>query len=212
MRAVSPPRGAARLRDGRARGQSGVTVIELLIVVVIGAMVLVPVFGLLTFTIRRHEPVRTMNDQASQLRLFRSYLARDWASARLIKANSSWPYLECNGAMWGVGETKIAMLTTDYKRILYKEVQDGSHVDIVRLECAHQSSYPQSDPQWITNWGYASAPTVNRRIVQDVDELLVPSTCNDWDTADPCDMNVTVRTVDGQVSTLRLRQETGRQS
>ena len=236
----------ARWRRPERRSQAGVTVIELLIVVMIGGLVLVPVFGLLTFTLRRHEPTRETNDQASQLRLFRSHIARDWAGAAEIHTGfnaADTGKFECNhGVIWGtaviaivyVGKVQQGGTPNDPQRILYeiRNEPDGTK-SLVRRECRHYSP-PPDDPD--EPWGGAgsswtqggSVQTDNapggvdggsrgsaKRIVWRIEDLVVPEACNptfDGSPLELCDMNVTLRTTDGQSASVRLRQEIGRTS
>ena len=197
----------------RRRGQAGLTLIEVLIVVALSGIIIGPVFGLLTLTMKVRKPVATMNNQASQLRLFRSYLARDWAEAKIVSTAPTWPYVECSGPGYGVGTIRLVLVSSDAlpRRVIYKTRPnaDGT-VDIVRRECEHR--------QTLDYFGFGGRTDAvggsDRAVVRKVSSLSVPAACNPTGEPPfaPCDMNVTLTAVDGQVTTLRLHQETGRES
>lgn len=208
----------AESRRRRRRGQAGFTLIELLIVVGLSSLVLVPVFAVMLMSMRTRTPVATINDQASQLRLFRSYLARDWTSAKTISTAPTWPYVECNGP--GASGTIVLVLvtfdsnnTTALKRVLYKTRPNTKYpgtVDLIRRECFHNETNGYFDYGSRTNEPGGSDSIV----VERVKALSVPASCNATGAPPfvPCDMNISLTTPDGQVATLRLHQETGRAS
>ena len=85
----------------RRRGQSGFTLIEVLITVVLGSLVLVPLFGLVVQVMRQRSPTVESAAASKQLSIFRSVLASDWSSAEVIlidpPVSLAQPYLQCNG-------------------------------------------------------------------------------------------------------------------
>jgi len=203
----------------RHRGQAGVTLIEVMIVVGLSSLVLLPVLAVMFMTVRTRTPVTTMNDQASQLRLFRSNLARDWASAKTISTAPTWPYVECNGP-GASGTIVLVLVTFDWntnalKRVLYKtrpnpDPKYPGTVDLIRRECFHAETNGFFDYGTRTN-DPGGSDTI---VVERVKTLSVPAACNPTGAPPfvPCDMNISLTTSDGQVATLRLHQETGRTS
>lgn len=100
------------------RGQAGLTIIELLLVISVGSIVLVPLFGLLNLTILRQDPTVDQAEGAKELRLFRNALADDWVEGRIIRVNAPDPVgfeFNCNGAgnAGGAANIKIAIMTSD---------------------------------------------------------------------------------------------------
>lgn len=143
---------ARALRPAR-RGQAGITVIELLITVALASLVLIPLFGLVNQVLRQRQPVEESAAASKQLSIFRTTLAADWASAKAIVLNPSYPENEvyCNGPGFNQGPIRIAMLNSVKKtaqvngvdvtydeRILYQERDNGDgSVSIYRLVCRH---------------------------------------------------------------------------
>ena len=87
-------------RSFQKRGQSGLTIIELLIAISVGTIVLLPMFGLVTLIIQRQEPTIKSANASKQLRLFRTTMEKDWAAAKVIKigvAQANAASVECNG-------------------------------------------------------------------------------------------------------------------
>ncbi len=213
----------------RTRGQSGLTLIELLIVTALAAIVLGPVVGVAYTVMHRTKPTKESSEASKQLRVFRTVLADDWASASEIVIDPASVYVNCSGPSFGTGLIRIAMATS-YKvdgkqlRILYRQVAntDGT-VRIKREVCEHPGT-----------WGYGGHTNVaplgrNAILLKQVRALVIPTGhgCN-TSTAPPfpaCDMNVTVIGADGnrqvpfnpfspytsdaQRSTVRLHQMVG---
>lgn len=154
------------MNGSRCRGQSGLTIIELLIVVALAAIVLGPVVGVAYVVMKRSKPTEESAEASKQLRMFRTVLADDWASASEIVINpqttSGLPatYEEqianCGGSGYGGGPIRIALVTSYTVsgwppsasapipirlRILYREKPnpDGT-VQIRRQVCQHKTN------------------------------------------------------------------------
>src|SRR5690606_31214234 len=100
--------------------------------------------------------VRAANDSASQLRLFRTNIARDWAGAAEVHTgfnSADTGTFECNhGVVWG--DAKIAIVYTgkknnggspnDPQRILYEvKTELNGTKSLVRRECRHARALGQ---------------------------------------------------------------------
>lgn len=147
------------------------TLVEVLIVVALAAIVLAPVTGIAYLVLRRSKPNQESAEASKQLRMFRTVLADDWASASEIVINpqphpgAPAGYTEeianCGGLGYGGGAIRIA-LTTSYRvsgwppsspqsrstplRILYREVQkpDGT-IQVNRQVCRHKINQINDD-------------------------------------------------------------------
>jgi len=223
-------------RWGQRRGQSGLTIVELLVAISIGAIVLLPMFSLVTLIIKRQEPTIKSANSSKQLRLFRSTMATDWAAAKVVKigvipANAG--TVECNqGNMTSVpyagnpvNGPLIAIQTSgaSSKRIVYNSRPNTTlgGIDILRRECFHTPDLINGLDYWKNGTKVTDPGGSQVVIVQAVQSLNIPSTCNLQATFpkalplppyEMCDMNITLTGRDGQVSTLRLFQHAGRDS
>ena len=189
----------------RRRGQSGLTIIELLCALTIGTLVLLPMFGLVTLIIQRQEPTIKSADASKQLRLFRSTLISDWEAAKVIKTN--WPQadaarVECNrGDMTSVLIDGVSKQTGPYiaiqtsgansKRIVYNTRPNTTTggIDILRRECFHKTDLipgpipgPPGPDYWSTGTDVAADGGSQVVIVKSVGSLVVPKNCN-WLTS-----------------------------
>lgn len=147
------------------------TLLELIITFVLGAIVIGPVVGVAYFVMKRREPVIESAEASKQLRIFRSVLADDWASASEVVINPQtspgFPvgYEEqianCDGYGWGGGPIRVAMVTSypvvgytgsplvsrsTKLRILYREVPrpDGT-ITLRRQVCRHRTNEYNND-------------------------------------------------------------------
>jgi hypothetical protein len=224
-------------RSLRRRGQSGLTIVELLLAISVGTIVLLPMFGLVTLIIKRQEPTIKSANASKQLRLFRTTMEKDWAAAKVIKigviqANAAG--VECNGGdmtsilvtpTWPVVGPRIAIQTSgaNSKRIIYNTRPNTTlgGIDILRRECFHNTDIIGGLDYWRTGTRVTDPGGSQVVIVQAVQSFTIPSTCNlqaTFPKAPPlppyemCDMNITVVGRDGQSSTVRLHQHAGRDS
>ena len=159
-------------RSLRRHGQSGLTIIELLVALTVGTIVLLPMFGLVTLIIKRQEPTIKSANSSKQLRLFRTTMEKDWAAAKVIKANAVDQTLplavrydntlkaECNrggmtslpiSATWNVTGPEIVILTSGPspgKRIIYNKRPNTTlgGYDILRRECFEWNPDPAYAP------------------------------------------------------------------
>jgi hypothetical protein len=257
-----PPRGRG------VRGQAGLTLIELLLVIVVGTVVLIPLFGLVNQTLLRRSPTITANETASEFRLFRAMITRDWAEAAVVRMGAhTTPVgepadqgrLDCNHGNWtgsnSITGARIAIVTSRTRtdppgpvRIVYSTRHNANgSVDIVRRLCRHrqENSVPanpecvqppvatKSSSARVCPWTFgtsvnpAQAPAdvvgvdfpngiaEDKVVIRNIQSLDIPSSelCN-VDPSPPfdevCDVNITVKGRDGQSLTVRLRQQTGR--
>ena len=227
-------------RSLRRRGQSGLTIIELLVALTVGTIVLLPMFGLVTLIIQRQAPTIKASNSSKQLRLFRTTMETDWAAAKVIKigvVQANAVGVECNQGIgtssFFVGNTVIGPLIVIHtsgakpaKRIVYTKKPNitlGGY-DIFRRECYEYDPNlpPPADPN-VWNLGTRVGDPGGSAVVilKDVQDITIPSTCNlqaTFPKAPPlppyemCDMNIKIVGRDGQSSTLRLRQHAGRDS
>lgn len=204
----------------RRRGQAGMTIIELLMVVVVGSIVLIPLFGLLNMTLLRRQPTNDAADAARQMRLFRNTLADDWTEGRVIRVNAPDPVgfeLNCNGTV-NASSIKIAIRKSESdRRVLYKLVATSDPTkgpyQLIRSECQHKQAGATGVGIGVL-WGFGTNLNIpEQTIASKVTELRLPATCNpDYEPFTPCDMNVTLKTANGDTTTLRLHQYVGRRS
>ena len=224
-------------RSLRRRGQSGLTIVELLVALTVGTIVLVPMFGLVTLIIKRQEPTIKSANSSKQLRLFRTTMEKDWAAAKVIKigvvqANAA--SVECNGGdmtsilvtpTWPVVGPRIAIQTSGAgsKRIVYNTRPNTTlgGIDILRRECFHTPDIIDGLDYWKNGTRVTDPGGSQVVIVQAVQSITIPATCNLQATFpkalplppyEMCDMNITVVGRDGQKSTIRLHQHAGRDS
>lgn len=224
-------------RSFQKRGQSGLTIIELLITISVGTIVLLPMFGLVSLLIVRQEPTIKSANSSKQLRLFRTTIEKDWAAAKVIKigvvqANAAG--VECNqGNMTSVPYggnpvtgPLIAIQTSgsNSKRIVYNtrpNTSTSGGIDILRRECYHVTDIIGGLDYWKNGTKVTDPGGSQEVIVEAVQSITIPSTCNlqaTFPKAPPlppyemCDMNITVVGRDGQSSTMRLYQHAGRDS
>ena len=224
-------------RSLRRRGQSGLTIIEMLIAISVGTIVLLPMFGLVSLIILRQEPTIKSSNSAKQLRLFRSTMEKDWAAAKVIKigvvqANAAG--VECNqGNMTSVPYggnpvtgPLIAIQTSgsNSKRIVYNtrpNTSTSGGIDILRRECYHVTDIIGGLDYWKNGTKVTDPGGSQEVIVEAVQSITIPATCNLQATFpkalplppyEMCDMNITVVGRDGQSSTMRLYQHAGRDS
>ena len=230
----------SRLRSFQKRGQSGLTIIELLIALTVGTIVLLPFIGMVTLIIQRQEPTIKSANASKQLRLFRTTMEKDWAAAKVIKigvvqANAAGvASVECNGGdmtsilvtpTWPVVGPRIAIQTSGAgsKRIVYNTRPNTTlgGIDILRRECFHNTEIIGGLDYWKTGTRVTDAGGSQVVIVQAIQSITIPETCNLQATFpkgppsppyEMCDMNITVVGQDGQSSTLRLHQHAGRDS
>lgn len=216
------------MRSRPCRGQAGLTMVELLMFIAIGAIVLVPVFGLLNQTLLRRQPTVDAAQGAKELRLFRNQLADDWVQGEVVRVNAPDPVgfeFNCNG-VGGTGDAaaiKIAIrvsnetatLPNDDRRVLYKLVpapagSGQGPYQLLRGECQHRQS--PFAPYYL--WGFGSdVGSTSQVLVSKVAELRLPAVCNpDYEPYSPCDMNVTLVLANGDWTTVRLYQPVGRRS
>jgi prepilin-type N-terminal cleavage/methylation domain-containing protein len=153
----------------RKRGQSGLTLVELLVAIAVGTIVLLPMFGLVSVIIKRQQPTIKSANASKQLRLFRSTLATDWAAAKVIKTGVNQTVLphvatvECNrgsyssypsSTPWPVVGPLISIQTFDTrypsKKIVYNKVPNPTlgGYDIVRRECSHRTEVVDGLTKW----------------------------------------------------------------
>lgn len=208
-------------RRVRSRGQAGLTLVELLIVVALSAIVLGPVVGVAYTVMRRTKPTQDSSEASKQLRVFRTVLADDWASAAQIVVDPpvnmiGWPATNasCNGGGYTVAPTKVRIaLVTSYTvpyggssyrlRIHYRETPnpDGT-VKLDRQVCRHNVNGTDSLGPWELGGRPGDGPVYRDDVQLDrVRALVIPTGhgCN-TNTALPipaCDMNVTVIGADG---------------
>ena len=110
---------------------------------------------------------------------------------------------------------------TTNQRVVYSRVNrpDGL-IDIVRRECAHSPQDIGGEDYWAdfsTSSYSVTATTGSERVVASgLKEIRTPTTCNSNSVTDPpyeqCDINLTIVGADGQTSTVRLYQRTGKNS
>ena len=218
------------------RGQSGLTIVELLLAISVGTIVLLPMFGLVTLIIKRQEPTIKSANASKQLRLFRTTMEKDWAAAKVIKigvAQANAGGVECNqGNMTSVPYggnpvtgPLIAIQTSgsNSKRIVYNTRPNTTTggIDILRRECFHNPDIIGGLDYWKTGTKVTETGGSQEVIVEAVQSFTIPSTCNLQATFpkalplppyEMCDMNITVVGRDGQSSTVRLHQHAGRDS
>ena len=224
-------------RSFQKRGQSGLTIIELLIAISVGTIVLLPMFGLVTLIIQRQAPTIKSANASKQLRLFRTTMEKDWAAAKVIKigvAQANAASVECNGGdmtsilinpTWPVVGPRIAIQTSgaNSKRIVYNIRPNTSlgGYDILRRECFHNTDIIGGLDYWRNGSRVTDTGGSQEVIVEAVQSFTIPSTCNLQATFpkalplppyEMCDMNITVVGRDGQSSTVRLHQHAGRDS
>jgi hypothetical protein len=72
----------------RARGQAGLTLVEMIVVVATGTIVILPVFAIMFLTVGQKEPNERSNAQDAQIRVVRTTLTKDWGKAMLIRTNA----------------------------------------------------------------------------------------------------------------------------
>jgi hypothetical protein len=151
------PRRLRRIRASH-RGQSGLTIIEMLFVITIGTLVLIPMFGLISQTLLFQKPAVNSADSSKQLRLFRSKIQEDWGNAKVIKAGLGLvpASTECNRGPFTAFNSGITILiaiqtssgpnpNTATRRIIYSTrltpstTDDPLAKDIIRRECSHVS-------------------------------------------------------------------------
>ena len=140
------------------RGQSGLTIIELLLVISLGTIVLIPMFGLISQTLLFQKPAVNSANSSKQLRLFRSRIQEDWGNAKVIKAGLGLvkESTECNQGPYTAFNSGINILiaiqtssgpnpNTATRRIIYSTrltpstTDDPAAIDILRRECRHVS-------------------------------------------------------------------------
>lgn len=228
---------AARTPLARRRGQGGMTIVELLIVISVGTIVLIPLFGLVNQTLLRRQPTVESANDSKQLRLFRSAIAEDWAAAKVIKIGATSVDTECNhGSMTSylsavdgpliAIQAGITTLGNTDKRIIYntratpETDDDPAAIELLRRECYHNPNPPTS-PVWGHGSSVNAAGGSQKVVLRGIREVRIPGTCNPPATHPlpppaapyaPCDMNITVVGLDGQTTTIRLYQHTGRTS
>jgi hypothetical protein len=223
-------------RSLRRRGQSGLTIVELLVALTVGTIVLLPMFGLVTLIIKRQEPTIKSANASKQLRLFRTTMETDWAAAKVIKigvVQSNAAGVECNqGNMTSVPYAGnpvtgplIAIQTSgaNSKRIVYNTRPNTTlgGIDILRRECFHNTDIIGGLDYWRTGTRVNDPGGSQVVIVQAVQSITIPATCNLQATFpkalplppyEMCDRNIKIVGRDGQSSTIRLRQHAGRDS
>lgn len=227
--------------DRMSRGQAGLTIVELLIVISVSTIVLLPMFALVNQVLLTRQPAIESANDSKQMRLFRTQIAKDWAAARVIKIGVPPTYAECNnGNMTSLlppnDGPRIALQVTQSwsdennsvadKRVIYNTRptpdpnDDPAAIDVLRRECYHRA---QGAPVDLWDWGTSvNDPGGSQRVLlSGIKELRTPTMCNaepSWPKADQsapyvaCDANVTIVGIDGQTTTVRLRQHTGRDS
>lgn len=217
------------------RGQEGVTVIELLIVILVGTILLLPVYGLINLTLNRRGPAVAAAESSKQLRLFRTLIAQDWATAEVIKIGTPGDRggtlttffvgaVECKGGDMTADLTantfQIAIQNSNrikkqLRRIIYNKrftistTDDPTAIEILRRECDHPN---------VPGWGQGGSIGVGETgaqsvVVTGIKDLIIPATCNlTGPPYLPCDMNITAIGLDGQKASIRLHQHIGRDS
>jgi len=205
----------------RTRGQSGLTLIELLIVTALAAIVLGPVVGVAYTVMHRTKPTKESSEASKQLRTFRTVLADDWASAAQIVVDPpvngiGWPATNasCNGGGYTVAPTRVRIaIVSSYLvpddgvnrrlRIQYRETPnaDGT-IRLDRQVCRHNADGGDQ----LGAWQLGGRPTDGSLYRDDVQlkrvrALVIPTGhgCNTTTVApiQACDMNVTVIGADG---------------
>ena len=150
----------------RDRGQSGLSLIEVLFVVGFSAALVTPIFALVFLTTNQFRPQELKNRSSSQLAIFRTHLINDWSRARVIRINATAPVAEgsalheptptaalplakmdCRGGTYPYYASNtfpvIAIQTQESgnntgRRIVYSiRTKANNKIDIIRRECAH---------------------------------------------------------------------------
>lgn len=227
-------RGVGRLNG---RGQSGLTMIELLITIILAGMVLGPIVGIGFYVMRQYRPTVDAAKSSKQLRLFRTVIADDWASAAQIVIDPPGPPLtidsQCNGQGYGTDPVRVALVTSylvDGKRlrILYRQIPnpDGTF-RLTRQVCEHRAT---ATGVWQLGGRAESGPYGRIDVLLKKFRALVIPTGHGCSTSIappfvPCDMNITAIGIDGdrttpfnagspfsstaQRATVRLHQQVG---
>ena len=105
----------------RARGQSGFTLIELMLGITVSAMVLIPLLAWMAMGIRIGTKVQNTSIEVRQRNLLGSYLVRDGASAASAAAGGA----DCVGGEGGGGTVVLSLVSTNGTRFVYS-VTDGA--------------------------------------------------------------------------------------
>ncbi len=179
-------------------------------VIVIGTIVLLPMYALLNQMLLRRDPTVDAADTAKQLRLFRSTMAEDWAAAKVIKvgADETGAGVAASGTECNLGNLsanvpgntmRIAIQTSGSpsRRIIYNTrltpstTDDPAAIDIIRRECAHRPEIISGADVWQLGGNINSADPASSQavVVTGVKKLVTPTTCNtqaaDWPKSPP---------------------------
>lgn len=113
------------------RGQSGLTLLETLLAVMLSSLMILPVYGWAAFAMKEQRQVVQRNLNASSLGLLRAYFTRDAANADWA-ATSGDELGECGAK----DSTPLVIFAEGERRIAYALVAGEDGENLVRRECA----------------------------------------------------------------------------
>ena len=183
------------------------TLVEILIAMALGTVVIVPVYAVLTLTLKSEKPVRESNRENAQFRLFRTQMLRDWSKASIIRIGTTYvtggDVIECangtSGAYFSVNspynvvgplialQTVEAGNSTPPRRIVYNLIPAANGpagtYDLVRRECDRNTNgtitLNADTGGWRTSPGSILATNGSvTTVAWGVTAVTLPTTCN----------------------------------
>ncbi|MEI2698704.1 MAG: PKD domain-containing protein [Microthrixaceae bacterium] len=122
------------------RGQSGMTLVETLLAVMLSGIMILPITGWATMAMREHQNVQTRNLSGSSLGILRSTFTRDVSNSDSAWVDDETQLASCSDGAKGT----IALLALGHEdtRTTYSLVPDDDSYLLVRLRCAKPGATP----------------------------------------------------------------------
>ncbi len=128
------------IQPGPSRGQSGMTLIETLLAVMLSGVMLLPITGWATMAMREHQNVQTRNLSGTSLGILRSAFTRDVTNSDSAWVGDDKEITSCSDG--AKGTINLLALGHEDTRTSYSLVPDGDSYLLVRMRCAKPGSAP----------------------------------------------------------------------
>lgn len=122
------------------RGQSGMTLVETLLAVMLSGIMILPITGWATMAMREHQNVQTRNLSGASLGILRTTFTRDVSSSDSAWVDDEKQLASCTDGT--KGEIVLLALGHEDTRTAYTLVPDGDTYLLVRLRCAKPGGEP----------------------------------------------------------------------